>query len=333
MFFQNLSIGNSQDNQDNTDGNEPIITTPEPTNAIPEQTAVSPEFLITNNQRYFEKLVAPGSTNILITGSDPSGWNFDTIMIMSIDKVEKTIKLISLPRDIYIDYNDDIIAMMEEKKPGAIYDKGMKKINAVPSVGNYLAYKKNVGRFGKPYIDFLCDILNEVFDVYISDYAYVKVDGVRRIVDYFGGVTMNVPILMNYYDPTQNLDIYIEPGTQRLNGKNAEGFLRFRQGYDAKGKFHPYGDFYRKNNQSLFMQAFIKQHVTVANIGKLSKISDIITQNVITSVKGWNEIVAYGALAEEAVINDYVIENIAVVCTEKNIEGNDYVLIKQKDDK
>ena len=332
MFFQSLSIGNAGNGPD-MGINDPVTVTPDPTGDTPTDTTEPMNVpKLTNGQKYFEQLVAPDSTNILITATDVAGWNFDTIMIMNIDKASGTINLISLPRDIYIDYNDDIINKIRDAKPSLLQEKGIFKINAVPTIGNAISYKENVGRFGKPYMDFLCDILDEVLSIHISDFIYVKVAGVRNIIDYFGGVDINVPILMNYYDPTQNLDIYLEPGMQHLNGKKAEEFLRFRQGYDSSGDFHNYGDFYRKENQTKFMQAFIKQKVTLSNLNKLSKISDVITQNVITSVKGWDSIVSYGSLAEESLNNNYKTKSIELKCTEKIIDGSDYVLIQQEPD-
>lgn len=326
--FQSLSIGGTVNQDPGIDNANTATETPKPV-TVPDETTPQPiEPLLTKNQKYFEQLVSPDSTNILITGPDTYG-NYDTIMIMSMDKTDKSVKIISLPRDIYIDYSDDILNRVTEAKPTLLKNKGIYKINAVPLIGNIIKYKENVGRFGKPNIDFLCDMLNEVFSIYISDYIYVKVDGVRNIIDYFGGVKIDVPILMNYYDPTQNLDIYLEPGMQLLNGKNAEGFIRFREGYNENGLLKNYGDIYRKENQVKFVQAFIAQHVTLSNLGRITTIADVITQNVMTSVKGIDAILSYGALAEEAINNNYKIESLELQCTEKNIDGSDYVLIKQ----
>jgi LCP family protein required for cell wall assembly len=330
MFFQNLSVGTDEPESVETDTEDPVTVTPEPTNDvyIPEPNTPVQELKLTNNQKYFEQLVSPDSTNILIAASDPTGWNFDTIMIVNVDKTEKQIRFINLPRDIYIDYSDFVYDRMEKVKPGLIYEKGMLKINAAPSIGNRIEYKKNVGRFEKPYIDFLCDLIDEVFDIHIDDFIYVKVNGVRNIINYFGGVDIYVDRLMNYYDPTQDLDIYIEPGMRHLNGEDAEKFLRFRQGHDENGVFRNYGDIYRKQNQNRFMQAFIKQKLTLSNIGKLAKISEVITQNVITSVKGWESILAYGELAEEIVRDGYETVSMDVKTSDKRINGVEYVVIK-----
>lgn len=331
LFFQSLSVGDAGKNPDLADEEYPAVDTPGPTGETeaPVDTVKPNELKLTDNQKYIEQLVSPNSINIMITASDVVGWNFDTILILSIDKAEKAVKMINLPRDMYIDYSDYVIGELQKKKPAYLKEKGIFKINAAPSIGNAIEYKKNVGRFKRPYIDFLCDIIEEVFSIHIDDYAYVKPAGVRNIVDYFGGVYINVPILMNYSDPLQNLDIYIEPGYQRLNGKQAEGFLRFRQGYDENGVFHKYGDLYRKKNQIAFVQAFIKQKVTLANLAKITTIAEVIQKNVITSVTDLEAVISYGALAEEALRDEYRMESIEIQFTEKRIDGVDYILIKQ----
>ena len=111
---------------------------------------------------------------------------------------------------------------------------------------------------------------------------------------------------MEYNDPYQDLEIYIEKGTQTLNGKDAEGYVRFRQGFDENGNFVNYGDIFRKENQNRFIKAFISQHVTLRNLSKLSKMQ-IISSNINTSVKGWDSIVKYGALLKN-INNKYPIE-------------------------
>ncbi len=323
------------------DTEEPPSTvepTPTPT-ATPKEEEVVPndgdsveeELHLTNNQYYFEDLVTEGSTNILILGSEPSGWNFDTIMLMSFDATGKDIKVVSLPRDIYVDYSDEVRTALEKAKPGWLKEKGIFRINAAPAIGDAIAYKKGEGRFGKSYVDFISDLIQEVFAIKVDDYAYVKVNGVRKLVDYFGGVKINVPVLMNYSDPSQDFEVYLEPGTKTLTGKQAEGFLRFRQGYDAKGYFHNYGDLFRKQNQTQFIKAFIEQHVTIKNLGKLPDISEMIASNVITSVKGWSKIVKYGEMAEKVIVDKYEFNAMEIKCTEKLIQGSSYVLIQTKE--
>lgn len=331
MVSQNFSLG-THNEPDET----PVVptATPDPQGGeyvVPNDDGdVVEESKLTNDQKYFEALTNPKSTNIMLLGTDPTGFNFDTITILNVDKGTQKVKLISLPRDIYIDYSDEVIEALRKADPSYLKEKGMHRINAAPSIGNTIKYKEGEGRFGKPYIDFLADIIYEIFDIYINDFVYVKVKGFRNIVNYFGGVTVYVPNLMNYEDPYQDLYIYIEKGTQHLNGKDAEGYVRFRQGYDEEGNFINYGDIYRKNNQSRFIKAFIQQHVTLKNLGRLKEISEVINSNIVTSVKGWNVIVDYAALAEEALVNKYPIENVELSFKEKMIDGSSYIVLKEK---
>ncbi len=330
MALQNLSTG-SIDEPEN-----PGVVTPTPK---PNEQAIVPndedpeedeDFYLTNKQKYYESIVHPDSTSVLLLGTEPTGFNFDTIMILNIDKISKKVQIISLPRDIYIDYSEYVIDELRKAQPSYLKEKGMNRINAAPSIGQTIEYQKDIGRFNKPYVDFIADLIQEVFDIYIDDYAYVKVRGFRNIVDYFGGVTVYVPVHMEYNDPYQDLNIYIEKGTQYLNGSDAEGYVRFRQGFDENGEFKNYGDIFRKENQNRFIKAFISQHVTLKNLGKLSKISEVISSNINTSVRGWDTIVKYGALAEEALNNKYPIENYNLEFTDKFIDGSSYVLIKTK---
>ncbi len=337
LAFKYLSTGShsSVSNQDLDDlsssGNYEIPTpSPSVSNIVPnDNLSQINEISLTNNQRYVEHLVNPDSTSILLLAKEPTGFNFDTITVLNIEKTEKKIKIINLPRDIYIDYVDEIIEAVRKVNPSYPQDGGFHKINATPSIGKYINYKKDTGRFKVTYIDFLADIVEEIFGIHVNDYAYIQVDGFRNIVDYFGGVTINVPIFMNYSDPSQNFKVYLEKGIQHLNGEQAEGFVRFRRGYTKDGEFKNYGDLFRKDNQNYFIKAFINQHVTLKNMNKLSKISDIVKKNLKTSVDGWDSIVEYAALAEKAIVEKYPIENVDLKFTLDTINESSYVILKQ----
>ena len=287
---------------------------------------------LTQGQRYVEQLVAPDSTNLLICAPDPSAWNMDTIVIASISPQAGTVSLISLPRDIFVQYSPSLEAAVETAFPGLLDEPGMRKINAAHAIGDKLKYKEGTGRFDRPYIEFLADVIEEMFAIRVDDYMYLQTRGFRRIVDYFGGVTVNVPIRMLYKDPFQELSIDLMPGSQHLDGAQAEGFVRFRQGYDDAGNFMNYGDVFRKENQSRFLKAFLQQHLTLRNLTRLSDIAAFVGRNVITSVKGWERIVAYGALAEKAVADKYPIEAVKLRMQDARIDGLSYVLLETEED-
>lgn len=288
------------------------------------------EDTLTNRQHYVDDLSVPGNRNILICAPDPSAWNMDIIIVASINEESGKIRLISLPRDLFINYSESLRAAIEKVNPGLLDVPGMHKINATHVIGDRLRYKEGYGRFDRPYIEFLADVVSEVLGIQIDDYVYLRTRGFRRIVDYFGGVSVNVPVRMLYEDSIQDLKIDLQPGRQLLDGFQAEGFVRFRQGYDDAGGFMNYGDLFRKRNQMQFIEAFVRQHVSLRNLSRLADISEFIGQNVLTSIQGWERIVTYGALLEKAAAEGFNVETTPLKTTEGRIGGISYVLLEER---
>lgn len=289
------------------------------------------DYNITNNQRYYKQLIADSDRNVLIIGEDATSGNFDTIILASVSEKNKTIQLINFPRDIYIDYSDEVLNKLKKKSPALYKAKGFQKINAAHTVGARIEYKDGNGRFGDSNYDFLADLIEEVFGVTIDDYAYVNTKGFREIVDLFGGVEVYVPVRMKYDDPTQNLHIDLQKGTQVLNGKQAEGFVRFRQGYDEKGVFRNYSDQFRKENQNEFLKAFFKQHVSIKNLGKIDELVDLLNENVVTSINSAKKVTTYANLLRKALTGKYTLESSLVECGDpKKINGVYFEIIRSE---
>ena len=97
------------------------------------------------------------------------------------------------------------------------------------------------------------------------------------IVDAIGGVDVYVQNDMNYDDPYQDLHIHIKAGNQHLNGKDAEGFIRFRYGYAG-------ADIARIDAQKIFMTAFIKKLMSIEGVSKLNDLVKEINANLNTNV-------------------------------------------------
>lgn len=284
-----------------------------------------PDMTLTDGQQYPKPLVAEDAKNILIVASDPSAWNFDTILVISFSESERQTRVISFPRDLHVRYGEWVRERLESVAPGLIDQAGMAKINAAHAIGDKISYKDGYGRFSKPYIDFLADLVEEVFDIRADDFLYVRNKGFRNIVDYFGGVTLSVPVHMQYDDPYQDLHILLNKGRQHLNGDQAEQFVRFRQGFDEAGVYHNYGDLFRKQNQTAFVKAFLTQNLTLANVAKIGPISEYVSQNVITSIREWDQIVDYGALAEAMVSEEWPVVAEELALREANEDGLSYV--------
>ncbi|MBP5245438.1 MAG: LCP family protein [Clostridia bacterium] len=126
-------------------------------------------------------------------------------------------------------------------------------------------------------IKYLASLLYSSFGVPIDFYAQVNVDGFDNIVDAVGGVDIYVQADMNYDDPVQNLHIHIKKGYQHMDGKTAEGFVRFRYGYAT-------ADIARTDAQKIFMTAFIKKVLSLEGIMNLSDLVKEISANLNTNV-------------------------------------------------
>ncbi|MFZ5989567.1 MAG: LCP family protein [Bacillota bacterium] len=277
---------------------------------------------LTEGKKYSKKLVEEGSRNILFVGADKISGLYDTIGILSIDKKNQKLKIIMIPRDLYVDYNLKVKHYLELN--GKANDPDFYKINSAHFIGPYMKYK---GKFSPYSMNFLAEVIKEKFDIEVSDYVKVNTEGFVEIVNLFGGVSINVPYDMNYDDPFQDLSIHLAKGRQHLNGKQAEGFVRFRQGYDADGKLIQIGDLERKKNQTTFIKAFIEQHGTVTNIDKLPKLIGTLNKNLKHSIGFGDILTSYIGHAKDAVINKYEIESVTVTGKSKMINKRYYIII------
>lgn len=284
---------------------------------------------LTDNQRYYKELVNKNSINVLIIGPDETSGSYDTLMIVSLDDRNNTVKLINIPRDIYIDYSNEFKNDLKKAWPKYASSKGIYKINASHVLGKRVDYKNGEGRFKNPEYDFTADIIEEVFNVYIDDIVFIKPSSLRKIVDYFGGVEIDVPYLMKYSDPVQNLKIDIKKGLQTLGGKDAEGFVRYRQGVDEKGKYKSIGDIERKKNQVAFVKAFISQHLNIKNLGKIITIFNDLNSYIDSSVSNPEQASDYGKVAEKLYRNKFIQESEEIECKSVDIEGIYYLELRR----
>ncbi len=138
-------------------------------------------------------------TNILILGVDKEEEASDVIMVLSLDKYNKQIKLTSILRDTYIQLGEN-------------------KINKI----NY-AY-----HYGGPTLS--VKTINETFDLDIKDYVLLNFDAVEKIVDELGGVDITIK---DYEVGALSPDGIVKAGKQHLDGKKALAYARMRKSGDG----------------------------------------------------------------------------------------------------
>ncbi|MCM0647448.1 LCP family protein [Clostridium swellfunianum] len=197
-------------------------------------------------------------TNIALFGLDlrEKGENgrSDTIMIVSIDKKHKKIKLSSIMRDTYV----------------KVKGHGETKINHAYS-------------FGGPQL--AIRTLNENFQMDIRDYVTVDIFSLEKLIDSLGGVTIDVKkveiaqINLNMDEVAQVSKSTFKPvtktGSQVLNGRQAVGYARIR----AVGN----GDYERSDRQRRVLDA-IFQKISSAGVSKYPQIVSQLLPYVETSM-------------------------------------------------
>jgi len=196
-----------------------------------------------------------GRQNILVLGMDAgtigakeeyNRHRTDTIMVVSLDRKNKDVKILSIPRDTRV----------------KIDGFGIQKINAAMAFGGS---------------DLAVKTVKDFLGVPIHNYVAVKLSSFKNIVDALGGVELEVKQRMKYSDPVAGLYIDLYPGWQVLDGDKAEQFVRFRE--------YPDADLGRIKAQHQFIEALIKKALRPATILKLPKIIEVVQENVETDLQ------------------------------------------------
>ncbi|MBR4295674.1 MAG: LCP family protein [Clostridia bacterium] len=190
-----------------------------------------------------------GVYNFMFVGYDKAAGLTDVIMLAQFDTNTGGINIIQIPRDTYARYNE-----------GGYY----RKINGALSY-----FKRDLDDLASFFETNLC--------INIDFYGSIDLVAFRNIVDIIGGVYIDVPEDMEYDDPAQGLYINIKKGPQVLDGKTAEGFVRFRSGYVT-------ADIGRTDAQKLFMTAFMKQFKSKVSVSTLAQIGTQILKYVNTNL-------------------------------------------------
>ena len=183
----------------------------------------------------------------------------DTIIVASYNPNTQKAALLSIPRDSFTGTNT---------KRAVASDK----INAI----------YNITRDPTKTLE----AVNKLTGLDLQYYAIVQTEALIELVDAIGPIEYNVPIDMNYDDPTQDLHIHFEEGLQEIDGESAEELLRFRKNNDGTSFPEEYGDndIGRMRNQREFITAVVEQTVKLENITKLGTIIDIASRNLITNL-------------------------------------------------
>lgn len=225
-----------------------------------------------------------GRVNVLLAatseddGSHPGATLTDSIMVASIDPVNKSATLISIPRDLWVEIPD--CSMYYREKINAVYQCGETdgfKEDGLPDGGMGLLQK----------------VVQEVTGLNINYYAKINYAAFREAVDAVGGIDVNIESSdsRGIYDP--NFDwicnytcnkVKWPNGVAHLDGEHALYLARSRN--SAGGYGLPRGDFDRTMYQRMMLIALKDKAVSLETLGnpvKVSALIDSLGNNVVTN--------------------------------------------------
>ena len=165
--------------------------------------------------------LAPVRTNLIVLGLDraPEGTSLsrtDTMILTTIVPTRPYVGMFSIPRDLWVD----------------IPNYGENRINTVHFFNE--AEKKGSGPAA------VRQVVERDFGVKVPYYVRIRFDGVVKVVDALGGLTINLSTAQSGY----------EAGEHTLDGTQALAFVRDRKGSD---------DFFRMNRGQMAVTALAKQ--------------------------------------------------------------------------
>ena len=146
----------------------------------------------------------------------------DVMMLLRVDAKNRLMTMVSIPRDTPITLKDGSVA----------------KINEAYNIGG-AAYS--------------IEKVSELVGVGISHYAEIHFSEFEEVVDKIGGVTIDVPVEISHVDALTGETITLQPGTQTLDGQQAQIFVRARKMYEGNQ------DAKRQDNTRVLMMAMMQK--------------------------------------------------------------------------
>lgn len=215
-----------------------------------------------------------GRINILLLGIGGAGHDgpdlTDTMMLASIDPVNHTAALLSIPRDLWVN----------------IPNAGTMKINAAYELGKWHYLGKMSDDNSNPKaveagFNSTDQVVENVLGVAINYNVLVDFQAFKQAVDTVGGVTVNVPTEL--WDPTMAWEnnwnpVLATPGVHTFDGHQALIYARSRE---------TTSDFARAQRQRAVLMALKEKAVSlgvISNPAKLSGLMSAFGNNVHTDL-------------------------------------------------
>lgn len=210
-----------------------------------------------------------GRVNILLLGRGGDGHDgpdlTDTIVIASINPIQKEAALLSIPRDLYVQLGDGNYSKINSVFANAKYNA---EANMSPGERDKARKGDDAG------FKALEDIIQSKIGIPIHYHSVIDFAGFAKAIDTVGGVSVDVPESAAVYEPGmwlmgQHFDLNVQKGNTNFNGIRALAFSRSRI---TSG-----GDFDRSERQRLILVALKDKVFSAGTYSNPLKINQLMS--------------------------------------------------------
>lgn len=195
----------------------------------------------------------------LDTRDETRSLNTDVIMVAVLNPKSKSVSIMSVPRDLYM-------------KPDGYKAR---KANAFYSI----AQRQNK----QPSEQLVKDLFGNFLDIPIDYVTVITFKTFEDIIDELGGVEVDVDMNMCYIDTADGTNIELSKGIQKLNGKNALDFVRYRHSSrKCEVPTAESSDSERNDRQQIVIKAMVDKMTSLTGIMKLGDVFDSVGSNLKT---------------------------------------------------
>jgi polyisoprenyl-teichoic acid--peptidoglycan teichoic acid transferase len=206
-----------------------------------------------------------GRVNILILGKGGLGHQgadlTDTILIVSIDPVQKQAAILSIPRDLYVQ-----TASGGHTKINSVYALAKDKVLAGKKTSNQAQQAEDAG------FQAIESTLESKIGIPIHYHVMVDFAGFKQAIDTVGGIDINVSkelaVSEHMFIDGKSYYLNVQAGQQHFDGFRALAFARTRQTSTR-------GDFDRSERQRAVLVALKSKVFSAGTYGNPTKISQL----------------------------------------------------------
>lgn len=221
------------------------------------------------------------NVSVLIMGIDASdirnnadNARTDTLMVATLNKDDKSVKLLSIPRDSYV---------------------------YIPEVGYETKINHAHAYGGK---DATIDTVESLLDIPIDYYVKVNFEAFIDVVDAVNGITVDVPYELSEQNSSDKAGaIHLLPGEQKLDGEEALALARTRKMDN---------DIQRGKRQQEIIKSVIHKAASVNSILKYDDILEAVGSNMTTNMtfSEMKSFISYGTKGKDLEIETLTLDGV-----------------------